>query len=171
VFDFALLSMLLAELRPATILEIGSGNGASALWLADLAAMNALVCRVLSVDVNSVPITHPAADFVTGDARDLTSVLPEGALARGPRLVLEDAHVGVREVMEYVHDRLAEGDYLVLEDSVGKVEHLEGFTTAHPDATPWTLVTPTISGSPGTDVDHPGDSRGVGAARWVRRRA
>jgi hypothetical protein len=36
VFDYALVPMLLWDLKPATILEIGSGTGASAVWMADL---------------------------------------------------------------------------------------------------------------------------------------
>jgi cephalosporin hydroxylase len=35
VFDYAMLPMLLWELKPATVFEIGSGAGASAIWMAD----------------------------------------------------------------------------------------------------------------------------------------
>ena len=34
-FDFALYSLLLWQVKPATIFEIGSKQGGSALWLAD----------------------------------------------------------------------------------------------------------------------------------------
>ena len=36
VYDFALIPMIIWENRPETILEIGSGEGASAIWMADL---------------------------------------------------------------------------------------------------------------------------------------
>ena len=36
VYDFALIPMIIWENKPATILEIGSGEGASAMWMADL---------------------------------------------------------------------------------------------------------------------------------------
>jgi cephalosporin hydroxylase len=133
-FDFALVPMLLAELRPATILEVGSGNGASAMWMADLAELHRFDCRTLSVDHCPVSATRSPVDFITGDARDLAGLLPSGALSQGPRLVVEDAHVGVREVLEHVHGWLEEGDYIVVEDSVGKASHLEEFTNAHPGA-------------------------------------
>jgi cephalosporin hydroxylase len=133
-FDFALVPMLLAELRPAVVLEIGSGNGASALWMADLAELHGLDCRVVSVDVQPVSVTHPRVDFLTGDARRVDEIVPADALARGPRLIVEDAHVGVRGVLEYVHERLEEGDYIVVEDSVGKSSDLGDFTAAHPGA-------------------------------------
>src|ERR1019366_3124663 len=37
VYDFSIYTMLLWALKPATIIELGSGTGASAVWLADLA--------------------------------------------------------------------------------------------------------------------------------------
>lgn len=133
-FDLALMPMLLAELRPATILEVGSGNGASAVWMADLMELHRLRCRILSVDIRRVTLARESVEYLTGDARDLEAVLPPCALARGPRLIVEDAHVGVGEVLEHVHDQLEQGDYILVEDSVGKSAELRAFTAAHPDA-------------------------------------
>jgi cephalosporin hydroxylase len=130
VFDFALLPMLIAELRPATILEIGSGNGASAVWLSDMAAIGELACRIVSVDVAPAALDHPGVQFLEADARDLGAGLPPGWAAQGPRLVLEDAHVGVAEVLDYVDSHLTPGDYLVIEDSVGKAAAIEAFLAA-----------------------------------------
>ncbi|MBV6695656.1 hypothetical protein KV557_00770 [Kitasatospora aureofaciens] len=134
VFDFALVPMLLAEFRPEVILEVGSGNGASALWMADLAELHGFACRIVSIDVNPVPVTHPSVEFITGDARRVGGILPADVLARGPRLVVEDAHVGVRGVLEFVHEQLREGDYIIVEDSVGKASELREFTAAHAGA-------------------------------------
>ncbi|MDH6131285.1 cephalosporin hydroxylase [Kitasatospora sp. MAA4] len=134
VFDFTLIPMLLAELQPAAVLEIGSGNGASALWMADLAELFGFPCRITSLDVEPVAAAHPEVRFVRGDARDLAGALPADALAHGPRLVVEDAHVAVREVLEYVHGLLEPGDYLMVEDSADKAPELAAFAAAHPGA-------------------------------------
>jgi cephalosporin hydroxylase len=131
VFDLALMQMLLAELRPASILEIGSGSGASALWMADVAAAHGFACRIVSVDRNPVAPARAGVEFVTADARELR---PRQALADGPRLVVEDAHTAVREVLDAVHPWLAPGDYVVVEDSVRKQATLDAFCTAHQDA-------------------------------------
>ncbi|TXS05052.1 hypothetical protein EAO73_12405 [Streptomyces sp. col6] len=131
-FDFAIVTMLLAELRPEVILEVGSGNGASALWMADLAELHGFDCRTVSLDLQTVPVTRSSVEFITGDARRIGEFLPEDTLARGPRLVVEDAHVGVRGVLEYVHEQLREGDYIIVEDSVGKGAQLREFNAAHP---------------------------------------
>lgn len=134
VFDFSLMSMLLPELRPATVLEIGSGTGTSALWLSDLATLYGFPCRIISVDINPVRESHPNVEFHTGDARELRTLLPGDALAVRPRLIVEDAHVGVREVLEYAHGMMEEGDYIVVEDSVGKSAQLDDFTATHKHA-------------------------------------
>lgn len=127
VFDFALIPMLLAELRPATILEIGSGNGASAAWLADLAALAGAACVVYSVDIAPVELDHPGVHFIRADSRDLGAALPPDWAASGPRLVIEDAHIGVGEVLDYVDRFLVPGDYLIIEDSVRKAELIDAF--------------------------------------------
>jgi cephalosporin hydroxylase len=134
VFDLAVMQMLLGELRPASIVEVGSGTGASALWMADLAELHGFPCRIVSVDLHPVPHERPGVRFVSGDARRLTSLLPGDALADGPRLVVEDAHTAVTEVLEAVHPALCAGDYLVVEDSVGKRDALDRFCAGHPGA-------------------------------------
>lgn len=131
VFDFALIPMLLGELRPATILEVGSGTGSSALWMADLAALHGFTCEILSVDIRPAQVSAPNVRFFTGDARSLGELLPAEAMVARPRLVLEDAHVAVSEVLEYAHEKLEEGDYVVIEDSLGKGAVIDQFLTAY----------------------------------------
>src|SRR5262249_51663024 len=69
-FDFAIYPQLLQELRPRTILEIGSGSGASALWLADLAPTLGLDAVVHSVDIPPATAEHAGVRFYRGDCRD-----------------------------------------------------------------------------------------------------
>ena len=47
VFDFAMYPALIAELRPRTVFEIGSGMGASAVWFADHLTFCGIDGRVL----------------------------------------------------------------------------------------------------------------------------
>ena len=51
VFDFAMYPALIAELRPRTVFEIGSGLGASAAWFADNMTFSGVDGRVYSVDI------------------------------------------------------------------------------------------------------------------------
>lgn len=133
-FDFAIYPQLLQELRPRTVLEIGSGSGASALWLADLARIFELDAAVHSVDIRPAAAEHPHVRFYRGDCRMPETLFPGEVLAQAPRpwLVIEDAHQNVTGVLAWLHDRLAPGDYLVVEDSDVKRPELAAFDAAHP---------------------------------------
>jgi cephalosporin hydroxylase len=133
-FDFAIYPQLLQELRPRTIFEIGSGSGASALWLADLVKTFDIDGIVHSVDIRPATAEHPGVRFYRGDCRAPETLIPAEVVAQAPRpwLVIEDAHVNVSGVLTWLHERLAIGDYLVVEDSDVKREALAAFDAAYP---------------------------------------
>ncbi len=134
VFDFAMYPALISELRPRTVFEIGSGLGASAIWLADHLAMNGLESRVHSVDRLKVEITYPRVTFYQGDCATPQTLFPTDLLQSEPHpwLVIEDAHHNVAEVIGHMHAYLRPGDYLVVEDSDVKREALRAFLAGHP---------------------------------------
>jgi cephalosporin hydroxylase len=136
VFDFAMYPALLAELRPLTVFEIGSGMGASAVWFADNLAFHGVEARVHSVDRAKPAVEHPGVDFRQGDCSDPEHLFDPELLRCEPHpwLVVEDAHHNVGEVLEYFHKHLSAGDYLVVEDSDVKHDTLRHFISAHPGA-------------------------------------
>ena len=129
VFDFAILPMLIWELKPGTIFEIGSGNGASACWMADVMSGFGRDCRVHSVDIKPVSETHPGVQFHSGDCKSPETLFDRDLLRSAPRpyLVLEDAHVNVHDVLVYIDRFLRKGDCLFVEDSRGKADDLHKF--------------------------------------------
>ena len=118
VYDFALYPMIIWENRPATILEIGSGEGASAIWMADLCKSYNLPTQVYSMDIEPPDIEHKNVTFIEGDSKQIsnfsTKNLPH------PWIIIEDAHVNVNEVITYFENHMHKGDYLIIEDSWGK---------------------------------------------------
>lgn len=128
-FDGFALIELLRELRPATVIELGALAGGSALFIADqLVALGVAPCHTFSLDV-AIERLHPDAlraqlvrnlSFVPADVRHLDRVFTDEFLAQLPRplLVLEDAHVHVRGVLEFFDAHLRPGDYVVIEDTV-----------------------------------------------------
>ena len=67
VFDLAIYSMLITELKPNIIIEIGSGKGGSAIWLADMMKILGLEPRVYSYDINKPSINYPGVNFFQFD--------------------------------------------------------------------------------------------------------
>jgi cephalosporin hydroxylase len=119
VFDFAIYPQLLAELRPRSIFEIGSGSGASAIWLADQASLVDPGCHVHSVDRVRVEQAHPGVTFHQGDCACPETLFDAALLTAAPHpwLVIEDAHSNVSAVLNHFDRVLLKGDYLYIEDS------------------------------------------------------
>jgi cephalosporin hydroxylase len=136
VFDFAMYPALIAELRPRTVFEIGSGLGASAVWFADLQISSGIDGRVHSVDRVTAKTEHPRVTFYQGDCSDPPTLFDMNRLRSEPHpwLVVEDAHHNVAAVLRHMHAFLSVGDYLVVEDSDIKRPALREFTGAHPGA-------------------------------------
>jgi cephalosporin hydroxylase len=128
-FDFALLPMLLWELKPATVFEIGSGTGASALWMADIMKDFGIGQKIYSVDIKAVAESCDGVLFLSGDCMSPATLFEIDLLRAAPRpwLVLEDAHVNVHDVLAHMDRFLAPGDYLFVEDSRIKTKELTRF--------------------------------------------
>jgi cephalosporin hydroxylase len=135
VFDFAILPMLVWELKPASVFEIGSGTGASACWMADVLAACGLDSWVYSADLNPIGASHPRVRFVAGDCMSPESLFGAELLRSAPHpyLVVEDAHKNVRDVLLYLDGFLMQGDYLFVEDSLEKGDALNAFLSERPD--------------------------------------
>jgi cephalosporin hydroxylase len=134
VFDFAMYPALIAELRPRTVFEIGSGLGASAAWFADTMTSCGIGGRVHSVDLRKAKVEHPLVSFNQGDCDDPAGLFDAAVLVSAPHpwLVVEDAHHNVAAVLGHIHRYSTPGDYLVVEDSDVKREALRSFLGAHP---------------------------------------
>jgi cephalosporin hydroxylase len=134
VFDFAMYPALIAELRPQSVFEVGSGLGASAVWFADLLTISGIAGHVHSVDRVKVEIEYPHVSFYHGDCSDPERLFDPDLLraAAHPWLVVEDAHHNVGGVLEQFHKYMQPGDYLVVEDSDVKRDVLRTFVDTHP---------------------------------------
>jgi cephalosporin hydroxylase len=134
VFDFAMYPALIGELRPRTVFEIGSGLGASAAWFADTMTFCGSAGHVHSVDVKKARLEHPQVSFYQGDCANPQRLFDPALLRSAPHpwLVVEDAHHNVAGVLAHMHEFLASGDYLVVEDTDVKRDAVRAFIGAHP---------------------------------------
>lgn len=133
-FDMALYPLLLWNLKPRTIFEIGSKAGGSALWLADQIRSFGLDSKILSIDLIRVTdFEDPLITFLSGNGRDLATTLSNellGELHR-PWLVIEDADHTEKTslaVLEFFHPLLIHGDRIIIEDGI--------MSDLYPDAFP-----------------------------------
>jgi cephalosporin hydroxylase len=138
-FDLAIVPLLLWELRPATVIELGAYEGGSAIWMADLLGAMGIESRIYSIDVDLGRVTarHPMVQFVEADLMRLETLasLPLESLPH-PWLLIDDAHVNTYAVLEHFHRHLRSGDYLVMEDTIYHLEkhrELARFLAQHDD--------------------------------------
>lgn len=123
-FDLALYPMLLWKEKPATIIEIGSKEGGSALWLWQTCNAFHIRTRIISVDIDQrAKVMHPYITFLQGDGRDLAATLSPEFMATLPRplLVIEDAdhhYLTTLAVLRFMDRYLRSGEYILIEDGI-----------------------------------------------------
>ncbi|MFB2919857.1 CmcI family methyltransferase [Aerosakkonema funiforme] len=131
--EMALYPMLLYELKPKTIIEIGALSGGSAIWLADHLEMFQVEGRVYCIDIDLSLLDEKAktdsrVHFLEGDCHNMAAIMPPEMLATlaHPWLIIEDAHANAVGVVEYFHQLgIQIGDYLIVEDTNQAMWELE----------------------------------------------
>ena len=134
--DLAIYAELLQDLRPRSIIEFGSYEGGSAMWLADQVAAFGLDATVYSFDIK--PVTdapYPGVVFGFCDTARIRDSIDDAFMRALPRplLLIEDAsHIygNVLNSMEFFHEHAVAGDYLIVEDgmiSIAQAEDLHGY--------------------------------------------
>ncbi|XP_031556460.1 uncharacterized protein LOC116293201 [Actinia tenebrosa] len=124
-FEIITYQQMIWDLKPQTILEFGSNCGGSAIWMADIAKMGEGKCHVYSMDINQgllEPLAKEKRDditFIEGDCNKVEKVFPPELLKGLPHpwIVSEDAHVNVEAILEYLHQFMEPGDYVIVEDT------------------------------------------------------
>jgi cephalosporin hydroxylase len=121
VHDLAIYPMLIHELRPGTIIELGAGSGGSSLFFADVCAAAGLTTQIISIDQQTGEVSDPRVDFVQGDcAQWLAEAASSQRPLQRPCLMIEDFHGELPGFFPDIDAILEAGDYLVVEDSLQK---------------------------------------------------
>jgi cephalosporin hydroxylase len=120
-FDLAIYMRLLWDVRPATIIEIGSSLGGSALLLRDIARMAEIDCPVVSIDPTPPPASFDGISFLQGDLHSLRQTLRRHKLQASPRpwlVIVSSARTfaACTTVLEFFGNALKAGDHLIVEN-------------------------------------------------------
>lgn len=125
-YDMAILHMLLWELKPKTIIEIGSGVGSSAEYMEDITTAFGLDTEIYSFDIQPPSTNTKRIKFLHADCNNIGTFnqLDFSALPH-PWLVVEDAHVNVFNVLNFFSKLATSGDYFFIEDTQVKQNEIE----------------------------------------------
>ncbi|ACB95469.1 CmcI family methyltransferase [Beijerinckia indica] len=122
-FDLALYLRLLQALKPQTIIEIGTSEGGSALWLRDQCHTLGLTTKILSLDLVTPTLSVEGVTFYKADSTYPRETFPNEDILSAPHpwLVIEDSahsYASVSAILDYFDSRLRPNDYIVVEDGV-----------------------------------------------------
>ena len=131
-YDLIIYSMLLQEVKPDIIVELGSGLGGSAIWLADTAAALGLDTHVYSYDIKKPKTKHHKVTFIEYDLAKIDRQIkpPCWELFKGKKIIIEDAHVNLKNILYLFDAILKKNDYLIIEDSSTKQDIISNFSDA-----------------------------------------
>lgn len=63
-----------------TVIELGSGMGSSAVWMADILKAFNIDSHIYSVDLNKPGLHYDGITFIRGDCLKIETVFPSGLL-------------------------------------------------------------------------------------------
>ena len=125
-YDMVVYYQLFSDLKPKTIIEMGTFTGASALWFADSIKSLGLDTQIYTVDYDPTLVSESMkkkipdnVKLIEGDLNKIAEVLPPEMLKSLPHpwLVIEDSHNFLSTITAYLNDFMAVGDYLIVEDT------------------------------------------------------
>ena len=129
-FDLVIYSMLIQEVKPDIIIELGSGFGGSAMWFADTASMLGLDTHVYSFDINKPLVKHDKVTFIEQDLKkiNLENKPSHWEFFNKKKIIIEDAHVNLEGLLNLFDNVLKKDDYLIIEDSITKQDIISHFS-------------------------------------------
>ena len=122
--DIAIYLRMLADIRPRTLIEIGSKAGGSALLFRDFGKMLLdLPLEIVSIDLYRPAQAFEGVTFLEGDVCNLAATFDAHGIAERPRpwLVVEDSAHSAQActaALDFFAQRLQPREWLVMEDGV-----------------------------------------------------
>lgn len=122
--DFALYTKLIWEMKPKTVIEIGTNKGGGVLWIADLLTTYGLDTKLITVDkFDRNEVKDNRIIFLKGDAHHLEQTFSAQYMSSLPKpiLVIEDSahsYASTIAAVNFFDAHLSVGDVLIVEDGI-----------------------------------------------------
>ena len=105
---------LIQDIKPKTIIEFGTYEGGSALWMKDVCKSLSLDTKVITIDIKNIsPIKE--IDFINLNVHEIGNF--EFDKYESPIIVIEDCHENLKGIFNKVNNFLKKGDYFIVEDT------------------------------------------------------
>ncbi len=114
-YDFALYPTILTEIQPKTIIELGTGDGASCIWYKDILQSNNLESKIITFDTHKPVQYFEGIEYEQFNLNNINEVIFNNC--PHPWLVIEDCHSNLSGILNYFDKQMISGDYLIIEDN------------------------------------------------------
>jgi cephalosporin hydroxylase len=128
----SILMQLLQDLKPKTILEFGTFDGGSALYMEDVMKSIGQDCNIYTFDIDENNVKLPnntKIKFYKLDNYKIKEFVVDNIdifkNMERPVLIIEDSHHNVIELLNEVDSFLLDGDYIIVEDTTDKRKYDE----------------------------------------------
>ena len=122
--------MMLQEIKPKTILEFGTYDGGSALWMEDILNSLSFECQIYTFDINEDKVKLPQESKIKFHKLDNHKINEFIELNKklfddleSPILVIEDSHENACGIIKAIDPFLVSGDYLIIEDTLDQKKY------------------------------------------------
>ena len=117
--------MMIQDLKPKTILEFGTYDGGSALWIEDTIKSLCFDCNIHTFDINQERVKIPKnskIQFHKLDNHKINEFITKNKILfenmESPILMIEDSHENTNGLIRALNIFLKSGDYIIIEDTL-----------------------------------------------------
>lgn len=131
--SLATYQQFLQDFKPKTILEFGTYECGSALWMSDILDCIKVDCKIYTFDINLVKSPKKNIITIQSDNYDIKKFVENNKKMlenlEHPILVIEDSHQNIYHLLSEINKFLHKGDYIIIEDtkSIEKHDIMEQF--------------------------------------------
>lgn len=143
--DLVIMQQVLSHIRPATVFEIGTFCGGTAIWMADMLRLIEVKSSVYAMDIDLSVLQDRVKEikpenvtFLQGDSHKIEKTFRPDFLRSLPHpwLVVEDSHENTDGILEHFHQFMESGDYFIVEDTNPLIPKHLGAGRSNPEYTP-----------------------------------
>lgn len=126
VYDLAIYTSLLCDLKPKTLIELGTGYGGSSIWYYDVLKAHGLNTKIITFDIEKPVKYFPEIQYEELDVSNIDKY--DFSSCEHPWLISEDCHFHLPHLLKTFDSLITNEDYLVIEDNtLGKQSILDWF--------------------------------------------
>ena len=115
VYDLAIYTSILCDLKPKTLIELGTGYGGSSIWYYDVLKVHGIDAKIITFDIEKPLKYFPEIQYEELDVSNIDGF--DFSVCEHPWLIVEDCHFHLPQLLKTFDNLITNEDYIVIEDN------------------------------------------------------